>query len=53
MVFEFITDPSTVTELQVLVMIYNLLLMMSIFIVCMYGMKYTYMFLRKAVNYNK
>lgn len=53
MEFHFITEAASLTELDVLVMIYNLLLMMSIFCVCIVGFKLTYMFLRKGLNFKK
>lgn len=52
MVFKFIEDAAAVTEVEVLCMIYNLMLMMSIFAVCIVGLWFTYIFLKKGV-YNK
>lgn len=53
MEFEFITDAAALTELEVLVKIYNLALMMSIFALCIVGFFITYMLLKKVVNMNK
>ena len=50
MVFEFLEVTENLTELQVLVSIYNLLLMMSIFYVCMVGYKYFLGLIKKGVR---
>lgn len=53
MEFEFITDASGLTELDVLIKIYNLGLMMCIFCLCIVGFNITYMCIKKVVNMNK
>lgn len=50
MIFEFITDSSSVSELEVLIMIYNLCLMMSITYVAIQGYKIINSLLRKGAK---
>lgn len=49
MTFEFITETGELTELQVLINIYNLLLMYFIYDVCKFGFKYITAFIKKGV----
>lgn len=51
MEFVYITDISAVTELQVLVMIYNLLLTFFIYHIAFNGFKYIVNILRKGVYF--
>lgn len=53
MEFQFITDSTALSELDVLVMIFNLQLMMSIFYMCVVGFYFTYILLKKVVSMNK
>lgn len=47
--FEFITDSSTVTEIEVLCCIYNLMITYFIYDICKVGFKYVTAFLKKGV----